>query len=218
MFTGLVEKIGRIRRVSRGKGLVLEISFEPWPEPLSRGESIAVNGVCLTVADCDRSRFTADILDETCRRSTLGGLLPGAPVNLERALRAGSPMGGHIVQGHVDCTGRILERTPRGRDFRLRIECGRVAAAQCVLKGSVAIDGVSLTITSIDDTSVSVDIIPSTAASTVLGARRPGDAVNIETDVVGKYIARNAILESGAAPAGSGGRMLTEEDFLRAGW
>lgn len=190
MFTGLVQKIGTIRRVSRGAGLVLEIAFDPWTRPLEEGESVAVNGVCLTVARCDASRFTADVLDETVSRTGLGDLLPGSRVNLERALRAGEAMGGHIVQGHVDRRGEVIAKIPKGRDCQLRIRCGRVLAAQSVLKGSVAIDGVSLTISALGDDWLGVDLIPTTLAETTLGDRKVGDSVNLEGDIVGKYIAR----------------------------
>ena len=191
MFTGLVNCIGTVKRVSRGAGLVLEIEGD-WTRPLEVGESIAVNGVCLTVAKCAGFRFTADVLRETESRTGLGDLLPGANVNLERALRAGDAMGGHIVQGHVDCRGTIAERIPKGRDFQLRIRCGRVLAAQSVLKGSVAVDGVSLTISAIGNDWIGVDLIPTTASDTTLGAKRVGDSVNLEGDIVGKYIAKSA--------------------------
>ena len=190
MFTGLVQKIGCVRRVSRGRGLVLEFGFEPWPRPLEEGESVAVNGVCLTVVRCDATRFTADVLRETESRTGLADLLPGAKVNLERALRAGDAMGGHVVQGHVDARGTILAREPRGRDFRLKIRCGRVLAAESVVKGSVAVDGVSLTITGLGEDWLSVDLIPTTARETTLGLRKVGDTVNLEGDVLGKYVAR----------------------------
>ena len=210
MFTGLIQKTGKVRRVSRGAGLVLEISVdEPWPRPFEAGESIAVNGVCLTVAKFDATRFTADILRETESRSTLGSLLPGALVNLERALRSGDAMGGHIVQGHVDVVGRVKARVPRGRDFRLEVECGRVVAAQCVLKGSIAIDGVSLTISGLGDDWLAVDVIPSTASETTIGRMKPGDRVNLESDVIGKYASK---MVSAAKPG------LTEESLLRAGF
>lgn len=206
MFTGLVQKIGTVRRVSRGKGLVLEIGFEPWPRPLEEGESVAVNGVCLTVVCCDETRFTADVLGETESRTGLGEIAPGAKVNLERALRAGDAMGGHIVQGHVDGRGTVLAKTPKGRDVQLRVKCGRVLAAQSVLKGSVAIDGVSLTISALGDDWLAVDLIPTTLAETTLGLRRVGDQVNLEGDILGKYIAKSV-------PVG-----LTEEKLLRAGF
>ena len=208
MFTGIIQKIGTVKRVSRGEGLVVEIGFEPWTRPLEEGESVAVNGVCLTVAKCDETRFTADVLDETVARTGVGDLIPGEKVNLERALRAGDSMGGHIVQGHVDCRGTIAAKTPKGRDFRLKVRCGRVLAAQSVLKGSVAIDGVSLTISAIGDDYLCVDLIPTTASETILGAKKIGDKVNLEGDIVGKYIAKNM--------AKTGG--LTEEALRRAGF
>jgi len=192
VFTGLVQKIGTVRRVSRGEGLVLELAFEPWPTPLEEGESVAVDGVCLTVARTAAGRFTAHVLDETAERTRLGGILPGARVNLERAVRAGEPLGGHLVQGHVDGVGTVSARTPRGRDFALRVRTGRVLAAQSVLKGSVAIDGVSLTISALGDDWLEVNLIPTTASETTLGAKRVGDTVNVETDVVGKYLAKRA--------------------------
>ena len=212
MFTGLVERTGKVRRVSHGRGLVIEIGFSPWAQPLERGESVAVNGVCLTVVDCDATRFTADVLRETVERSGLGGLRPGDSVNLERAVRAGSPLGGHIVQGHVDRRGKILAKIPRGRDFRLKIECGRVLAAQSIVKGSVTVDGVSLTITGLGDDWLAVDVIPTTAQSTTLGAKTPGDLVNLEGDAIGKYAAK-AI--ASARPSSPG---LTEEALARAGF
>ena len=208
MFTGIIQKIGTVKRVSRGAGLVVEIGFEPWARPLEEGESVAVNGVCLTVAKCDQTRFTADVLEETVSRTGIGDLIPGEKVNLERALRAGDSMGGHIVQGHVDCRGTVRAKLPKGRDFQLQIRCGRVLAAQSVLKGSVAIDGVSLTISAIGDDWIGVDLIPTTAKETILGAKKVGDKVNLEGDIVGKYIAKNA--------AKTGG--LTEEALQDAGF
>lgn len=209
MFTGLIQKIGTVKRISRGKGLVLEIGFEPWSSPLECGESIAVNGVCLTVVNFDDHRFTADVLKETESLTGLGELVPGEKVNLERALRSGDAMGGHIVQGHVDCRGKIISRTMRGRDFRLKIGCSRVLAAQSVLKGSIAIDGVSLTISGIGDDYLMVDIIPTTASETTLGNLKVGDMVNLEGDVVGKYVAKQV---KAAAPT------LTEASLIAAGF
>ena len=208
MFTGIIQKIGTVKRVSRGEGLVVEIGFEPWARPLEEGESVAVNGVCLTVAKCDQTRFTADVLDETVSRTGIGDLIPGEKVNLERALRAGDSMGGHIVQGHVDCRGTVKAKLPKGRDFQLQIRCGRVLAAQSVLKGSIAVDGVSLTISAIGDDWLGVDLIPKTAAETILGAKKVGDKVNLEGDIVGKYIAKNAAKQGG----------LTEEALQNAGF
>lgn len=207
MFTGLIQKIGTVKRVSRGSGLVLEIGFTPWTRPLEEGESVAVNGVCLTVVKKDETRFTADVLRETESRTGLGELIPGAKVNLERALRSGDAMGGHIVQGHVDTRGKIIDKIPKGRDFQLRVRTGRVLAAQSVLKGSIAIDGVSLTISAIGDDYIGVDLIPTTLKETTLGLKKVGDMVNLEGDIVGKYIAKSA--------ANSG---LTEEKLMMAGF
>ena len=207
MFTGIIQKVGTVKRVSRGRGLVLEIGFEPFARPLEEGESVAVNGACLTVAKCDATRFTADVLDETVSRTGIGDLIPGEKVNLERALRAGDSMGGHIVQGHVDCRGTIAAKTPKGRDFQLKIRCGRVLAAQSVLKGSVAVDGVSLTISAIGDDYLCVDLIPTTASETTLGAKKVGDMVNLEGDIVGKYVAKSAVRTG-----------LTEDALARAGF
>lgn len=208
MFTGLVQRIGTVKRVSRGRGLVLEVAADvAWPRPLESGESVAVNGVCLTVVRCDGSRFTADVLRETESRTGLGELVPGAKVNLERAVRAGEALGGHLVQGHVDGRGVVSAILPKGRDVQLRVRCGRVLAAQSVLKGSVTIDGVSLTISALGSDWLGVDLIPTTARETTLGAKRVGDGVNLEGDVVGKYLAKNA-----ARPG------LTEEALSAAGF
>lgn len=208
MFTGLVQRIGTVKRVSRGRGLVLEIAADdPWARPLEAGESVAVDGVCLTVVRGDGSRFTADVLRETEARTGLGELVPGAKVNLERAVRAGEPLGGHLVQGHVDSRGTVAAIMPKGRDRQLRVRCGRVLAAQSVLKGSVTIDGVSLTISALGDDWLGVDLIPTTARETTLGAKRVGDGVNLEGDVVGKYLAKDT-----ARPG------LTEEALSAAGF
>ena len=210
MFTGLIQRIGTVKRVSRGAGLVLEIAADkPWAKPLEEGESVAVNGACLTVSRCEGSRFTADVLLETESRTGLANLVPGAKVNLERALRAGDALGGHIVQGHVDGRGTVTAKVPKGRDFQLRIRCGRVLAAQSVLKGSVTIDGVSLTISALGDDWLGVDLIPTTAKETTLGSKSVGDQVNLEGDIVGKYVARQERLSSGG---------LTESALAAAGF
>ena len=211
MFTGLIQKIGTVKRISRGAGTVVEIAASSaWERPLESGESVAVNGVCLTVVNADATRFTADILKETEERSTLAGIAPGAKVNLERALRAGDAMGGHVVQGHVDAIGAVESVLSRGRDFRLRIKCGRVFASYCVMKGSVAIDGVSLTVSGLGDDWFTVDIIPTTAGETTLGAKKVGDKVNLESDVFGRYAAKKAGEVSGGT--------LTEGMLAKAGF
>ncbi len=216
MFTGLIQKVGKVKRVSRGRGLVLEFQFEPWPEPLVKGESVAVNGVCLTVCDSDATRFTADVLGETERRTGLAELLPGARVNLERAMKAGDRFGGHVVQGHVDGRGTIAAKIAKGRDFALKISCPRAIAAATVLKGSIAVNGVSLTVSGLGDDWLQVDVIPTTAAETNLGAAKVGDRVNLEGDVLGKYAIRRQETQAVEPPA-SGGLtmdMLAENGFL----
>ena len=208
MFTGLIQRIGTVKRVSRGTGLVLEISADtPWTKPLEEGESIAVNGVCLTVVKHDGfQRFTVDVLRETEIRSGLGELVPGTKVNLERALRVGEPMGGHIVQGHVECRGTVSAIEPKGRDIQLRVRCGRVLAAESVIKGSITINGVSLTISAIGEDFLGVDLIPTTRTDTNLGLLRVGDKVNLEGDVLRKYAARGTVPAVG----------LTEESLAKA--
>ena len=215
MFTGLIEKVGTVKRVSRGRGLVLEFSFAPWSEPLEPGESVAVNGVCLTVAQCDATRFTADVLRETESRTGLTELKPGDPVNLERALRAGARLGGHLVQGHVDGRGELIAKEPKGRDFALTFRCGRVVAAASVLKGSIAVNGVSLTVSGLGSDWLRVDVIPTTLRETNLGRLSLGDRVNLESDVLGKY-ARRAL--DGAAAASADGGGLTMETLIENGF
>ena len=215
MFTGLIEKVGTVKRVSRGRGLVLEFSFAPWSEPLEPGESVAVNGVCLTVAQCDATRFTADVLRETESRTGLAELKPGDPVNLERALRAGARLGGHLVQGHVDGRGELIAKEPKGRDFALTFRCGRVVAAASVLKGSIAVNGVSLTVSGLGSDWLRVDVIPTTLRETNLGRLSLGDRVNLESDVLGKY-ARRAL--DGAAAASADGGGLTMETLIENGF
>jgi riboflavin synthase len=216
MFTGLIEKVGTVKRVSRGRGLVLEFAFEPWREPLVEGESVSVNGVCLTVAKCNNSRFTADVLRETESRTGMAELKPGDKVNLERALKAGARLGGHIVQGHVDGRGELVAKIPKGRDFALEFKCGRLIAAGCVLKGSIAINGVSLTVSAVAEDRVRVDVIPTTLRETNLGLLRIGDKVNLETDVLGKYArGRN---ESPADGEECSGASLTMEMLIENGF
>lgn len=217
MFTGLIEKIGTVKRVSRGRGLVIEFAFDPWHEPLVPGESVAVNGACLTVVKCDSSRFTADVLRETELRTGLAELKPGDKVNLERAMRAGARLGGHIVQGHVDGRGELVSRTPKGRDFALTFRCGRVVACSCVEKGSIAVNGVSLTVSGLGDDWFRVDVIPTTLRETNLGLLKPGDSVNLETDVLGKYARRGFDIDETSSES-SHGSGLTMETLIENGF
>ena len=217
MCTGLIEKVGTVKRVSRGRGLVLEFSFAPWSEPLEPGESVAVNGVCLTVAQCDATRFTVDVLRETESRTGLAELKPGDPVNLERALRAGARLGGHLVQGHVDGRGELIAKEPKGRDFALTFRCGRVIAAASVLKGSIAVNGVSLTVSGLGSDWLRVDVIPTTLRETNLGRLALGDRVNLESDVLGKY-ARRALDGTGNGERGTENGGLTMETLIENGF
>ncbi len=191
MFTGIIQKTGVIRdRFRNGAGWSLAIGCSVWNPELEIGESIAVQGVCLTVASFTGDSFTADLLDETMQCTALKNLERGSRVNLERALAVGDRLGGHIVTGHVDETGVLQSIENRGRDYRLRIGCSHDLVGGSVMKGSLTVDGVSLTISALGDEWLEVNIIPHTWQATNLSARRPGDAVNLEGDIIGKYIAR----------------------------
>ena len=217
MFTGLVEKIGTVKRVSRGRGLVIEFAFEPWRDPLVPGESVAVNGTCLTVVRCDSTRFTADVLRETEQRTGLAELKPGDKVNLERAMKANARLGGHIVQGHVDGRGTLISKTPKGRDFALTFRCGRVIACGCVEKGSIAVNGVSLTVSGLGDDWFRVDVITTSLKETNLGLLKVGDGVNLVTDVLGKY-ARKGFVEDAEPQEPETGSGLTMEMLIENGF
>lgn len=194
MFTGLVQRLGTLSRLTRsGGGASLFIRVEtPWPDPLVLGESIAVQGVCLTVAKILSDGFSADVLDETLACTAFGSLFSNARVNLERALAAGDRLGGHIVQGHVDAVGHVLSIRPRGRDIVFRVGTDASVLRHIVHKGSIAIDGTSLTVSDLSDEGgwFEVNLIPTTLRETSLSERKPGDAVNLETDVLGKYVER----------------------------
>lgn len=191
MFTGLVQKVGTLRRLARSQGgWSLTVAHEPWPDPLVLGESVAVQGACLTVTAVGSGVFAADLLDETLQRTALRQLGEGAHLNLERALALGDRLGGHIVSGHVDETGTLQAIEDRGRDIAMRVSCSAELARQTVMKGSVALDGVSLTVSGLGDDWLEVNLIPHTLAATSLRDRKAGDAVNLEGDVLGKYVAR----------------------------
>jgi riboflavin synthase len=188
LFTGLVEDTARVRRVDAdGDGARLEIET-PLASELRQGDSIAVNGVCLTAIDPDGERFRADVMAETLRRSSLGPLAAGDAVNVELPLRAGDRLGGHVVQGHVDATGNVESVTDDGFARVLRIACGPEVLGYVVEKGSIAVDGVSLTVASVDDGGFTVSLIPETLERTTLGDAAPGRVVNLEVDVLAKYV------------------------------
>lgn len=213
MFTGLVEKVGTLAAVGRSAGgAVLTIRHDAWDTPLAVGESVAVQGACLTVARTAADGFSADVLDETLARTALGGKAPGARLNLERAMRLQDRLGGHLVTGHVDGTGTLAAVRPAGRDRVLEIECGAELLEGIVEKGSVALDGVSLTVVQVTDRSFSVHIIPHSWENTTLGALETGDGVNIETDLIGKYVVR--YLAGRGRPSGG----LSLSDLERAGF
>jgi riboflavin synthase len=190
MFTGLVEAIGRVERVEgTSDGRRLHVSV-PFAADLQLGDSVAVSGVCLTVVARDGKTFTADLSRETLRATSLGAMVPGRIVNLERPVRADARMGGHFVLGHVDQTGRIAELERDGDGYWLGIEIPDAMEPLVIPKGSIAIDGISLTIASLARGRVGVQIVPFTFSHTSLQEARAGDLVNLEGDVLGKYVAR----------------------------
>ena len=205
MFTGIVEELGRVERVERtGASARLTVHAPRAMEGTRPGDSICVNGCCLTVAEPRDDAFTADLMAETLERTGLGELAVGSPVNLERALRPADRMGGHIVQGHVDATAQILERRHEDHWDMLRVSVPEDLTRYVAVKGSIAIDGVSLTVVDIVDVtgtvetsesigssgSLTVCLIPETLRRTTLGVKQPGDSVNLEVDVMAKYIER----------------------------
>jgi riboflavin synthase len=185
MFTGIVEEIGTVKSTQPGK---LTIAAKTTLEGTRLGDSIAVNGACLTVTALDKEAFSIDVMPETLRRSNLGLLRPGDVVNLERGLAVGQRMGGHFVQGHIDGTGRIISLTPEEGAVLMRVAAPADIMGYVVEKGFIAIDGVSLTIISRDATSLTVSLVAYTRENTILGQRKPGDVVNIEVDVLAKYV------------------------------
>jgi riboflavin synthase len=191
MFTGLVQAVGTLAGLDRGSdGARLRVAHPPWDEPLEPGESVAVQGACLTVAETGGEHMVCDVLAETLERTNLADGPPGRRLNLERALRAGERLGGHIVQGHVDGLGRVRRVESLGRDWRLGVQGDDALLQGMILKGSVAVDGVSLTISRLTGDGFEVNVIPFTWQHTSLRDLRPGMRVNIETDMLGKYVRR----------------------------
>jgi riboflavin synthase len=189
MFTGLVESLGIVREVIReGGGCRLTVEAPAIAAELTIGQSLAVNGACLTVVACDAQACSCQLGPETLQRTNLGELQQGDRVNLERALRLSDRLGGHLVQGHVDGVGRIAERSRKGDWATIWFTCPPELAAQMAPKGSVAVDGVSLTVVDTGEDRFSVALIPHTLAHTTLGFKGPGAAVNLETDVLAKYV------------------------------
>ena len=207
MFTGIVEELGSVVDLEqRPESAVLRLRGPLVVSDATHGSSISVNGVCLTVVDHDAETFSVDVMAETLRRSSLGALHEGDRVNLERAMAASSRFGGHIVQGHVDGTARIVARTPGDRWEVVELSLPDQLARYVVEKGSITVDGVSLTVSAVRDATFEVSLIPTTLALTTLGHRGVGDLVNLEVDVLAKYVERLLAAPAPApAPAFPGG-------------
>jgi riboflavin synthase len=189
MFTGLIQDVGKIQAVEpAGGGVRLTLSTRLDLASLKIGDSISVDGVCLTVVRMSGTAFTAEVSPETLRKSTLSAARQGHPVNLETALKMSDPLGGHLVSGHVDGTGEILEVIPEGNSWRYRFGTSREISRYLVEKGSVAVDGISLTVAECGDNEFTVSVIPHTAQSTTLGNKKAGDRVNLENDIIAKYV------------------------------
>ncbi|MFI6319226.1 riboflavin synthase [Nonomuraea sp. NPDC050556] len=189
MFTGIVEELGEIVALDLLQDSArLAVRGKTVTEDAKHGDSIAVNGVCLTVVDVEGDVFTVDVMRETLDRTSLGATTPGSQVNLERAVRADQRLGGHIVQGHVDGTGVLLSREPGERWDDIRVKLPKELNRYVAEKGSIAIDGISLTVTTVDDDSFGVSLIPTTLQLTTMGRRQVGDVLNLEVDVIAKYV------------------------------
>lgn len=215
MFTGIIEELGTVERVTRGRvSAVIAIRAEAILSDLKIGDSVAVNGVCLTATGLTGHGFTADVMHETLDRSALAGLGPGSRVNLERAMAANGRFGGHIVAGHVDGVGTIAAIEQDDNAIWFTITAPAQVLRYVVEKGSIAIDGISLTVARVETDRFAVSVIPHTAAVTLLGLRRTGDRVNLESDLVGKYVER--LLRP--APEEKGQSRLTMEFLTQHGF
>ena len=215
MFTGIIEELGRVRGLERrGEGVRMVIEARAVMEGTREGDSIAVNGVCLTAVDVSADSFAADGSRETLQRSTLGRLRAGSVVNLERAVTPATRLGGHIVQGHVDARGRFLSASEHGGSWTVRISYPPDVARYLVFKGSVAVEGISLTIAALTDEYFEIAVIPKTWAVTNLSHLKPNDEVNLEADIIAKYVER--ILAVGRP--GEGAPTLTMERLADLGY
>ena len=191
MFSGIIEEMGALKSVQNGlAGVQMTILASTILHDLNIGESVSVSGTCLTVIGLEHNEFSVDVSTETLNRTTLGLATPGMGVNLERAMKLNERIGGHLVSGHIDGTGIIRERIQEGNAFHLTIETPSDLARYCVEKGSITVDGISLTINAVTENSFSVAIIPHTAKMTTIGLKQVGDVVNLETDLIGKYVER----------------------------
>jgi riboflavin synthase len=217
MFTGIIEELGRVRGVEqRGEGVRMVIEARAVMEGTREGDSIAVNGVCLTAIDVRADSFAADGSRETLQRSTLGLLRAGSVVNLERAATPATRLGGHIVQGHVDARGRFLSAAEHGGSWTVRIAYPPEMARYLVFKGSVAVEGISLTVAELRDEYFEIAVIPKTWAVTNLAHLRPNTEVNLEADIIAKYVER--ILSCAPAARNTGESSLTMEKLTDLGY
>jgi riboflavin synthase len=191
MFTGIVEELGRVKAIEpQADALRLTIEGPLVVSDANRGDSIAVCGTCLTVVEHDATSFTADVMQETLNLTSLAGIKVGDPVNLERAMTAATRFGGHVVQGHVDGLGEVISRTPSENWELVQVRIPKQLMKYIVLKGSITIDGVSLTVNEVGDDYIGLSLIPETLKLTTLGSKQPGDKVNVEADVMAKHIER----------------------------
>ncbi len=220
MFTGIIVELGTVvsmdRKVADAR---LAISAGSLSKDAEIGDSVSINGVCLTIVDIKKDVLAFDVSAETLGSTNLGGLRPGDRANLEPSLRADGKLGGHFVTGHVDAVGRIKEKSPVGDAFRIVIDSPGQLTGLLVDKGSVAVDGISLTVVEVSGDSFSVMIIPHTAKVTTIGLKRVGDSVNLEADIIGKYVAR-LVKGSSASSSGGDGRLLKslqQAGFMREG-
>lgn len=215
MFTGIIEEVGTVKAVQKGSASsFIKVQADKIFEDMHLGDSIAVNGVCLTVTDFNGNIFSADVMNETLSRSSLGQLKNGSPVNLERAMAANGRFGGHIVSGHIDGTGTISKIENDGIAVWYTISAPPDIMRYIVEKGSIAIDGISLTVAAVNDSTFSVSIIPHTAEQTILSVKKVGDIVNLENDIVGKYVEKlMKPAETSAKPSGITMDFLAKNGF-----
>ncbi|AHG81133.1 Riboflavin synthase alpha chain [Bibersteinia trehalosi USDA-ARS-USMARC-188] len=210
MFTGIIEEVGKIAKIQKqGEFAVLTINGSKVLEDVQLGDSIAVNGVCLTVTTFGNDFFTADVMSETLNRTSLSEVQVGSPVNLERAMAANGRFGGHIVSGHIDGTGTVASITPEDNAVWYRINTNPKIMRYIIEKGSITIDGISLTVVDCDEQGFRVSIIPHTIAHTNLGSKKVGSIVNLENDVIGKYV------EKLLTPTSDSPKSNISEEFLR---
>lgn len=213
MFSGIVEEMGAIQKVEKGyAGSKLTIVASSLLEDLQVGDSVSVSGACLTVVGLEATNFLVDVSTETLHRTSLGSSGVGTPVNLERAMRLNARIGGHLVTGHVDGVGTLRSRESEGNAIHMRVEAPEDIMRYCVVKGSITLDGISLTVNEVNARSFSVMIIPHTAKVTTIGVKQAGDLVNLESDLIGKYVERllqnNGTLPPPATP-------VIDKDYLQ---